>query len=545
MKALSVLYGGNLCKPAFEKVLNAPSGGKVCALTLSLERASSFPGVTKTILLTGPVFERLAGEAGFAVPGGTEARSLPDIKRKTLLRTLAELSQGFDLLYFAWADAPFLDRELAGKVAERHIRYAAEYSYADGWPYGLAPEILAPAAAGILAALAGEDEGPAERDALFQVIQKDINAFDIETEISPEDLRSHRVSFTADSRRNLLLLTRFQDAGFCGAIDAGRIIAGKPELLRTLPAFYAVQVSGPCPHSCGICPYPRFKGPGGEDMTARKDFMDPRRFEELLDRIIAFSGDAVIDLSLWGELALHPQKMDLIPMVLARRDNLSLIIETSGIGWKREEIETLAELVREERLPKPWTAPRGPLSWIVSWTGDGGPGEVPEAFEREALGTAGTLLALFPKDAYVQAVRLKGAEDGIETFFRSWKEKGANIIIQKYDDFCGFLPARQAADLSPVKRHPCWHLMRDMSIHIDGGVSRCREDLSALNGNGVPGNTAAGMQDGMSGRPLLGNVFDEPLETIWFRGEALYREHCSGRYAGICGKCDEYYTFNF
>jgi spiro-SPASM protein len=264
--------------------------------------------------------------------------------------------------------------------------------------------------------------------------------------------------------------------------------------------------------------------------------MDPFRFEELLDRIIAFSEDAVIDLSLWGELALHPRKMDLIRMVLARRDSLSLIIETSGIGWKREELETLAGLVREEQPLKPWTAPRGRLSWIVSWTTAGAiatAGGIGEACGEEARETAGTLLSLFPQDAYVQAVRLQGAEDTIETFYRSWKERGANVIIQKYDDFCRFLPKRQTADLSPVKRHPCWHLMRDMNILIDGGVPRCREDLSALSGKGVPGT------------PLLGNVFDEPLELIWSRGADLYREHCSGCYTGICGECDEYYTFNF
>jgi spiro-SPASM protein len=532
MNALAVLYGGSLRKTAFEKVLSPePDEGNTCALALALKKAASFPGVTKTVLLAGADFERLAGEALFLPGGGVEVRILSELNRKTLLRTLAELSRPFDLVYFAWADAPFLDSALAGKVAERHIRYAAEYSYADGWPYGLAPEIVAPSAAGILSVLAGEDDEPVDRDALFQVIRKDINAFDIETEISPVDLRSHRLSLTADSARNLLLLTRFEAAGFTGADDAERVITEKPELLRTLPAFYAVQVSGPCPRACSICPYPRFTGPLGEDVTARKDFMDPARFEELLDRIAAFSRDAVIDLSLWGELALHPQKMDLIRMVLARRDALSLIIETSGIGWKKEELETLSGLAREEGPRKPWTAPRSPLSWIVSWTADSSGRCAPDRGEADE--TARTLLSLFPKDAYVQAVRLRGAEDEIETFYRSWKERGANVIIQKYDDFCQFLPKKQAADLSPVRRHPCWHLMRDMNILIDGRVPRCREDLSVLGGNGKPGGA------------ILGNAFDEPLEAIWSRGGELYREHCSLRYHGMCGECDEYYTFNF
>ncbi|MDR0759254.1 MAG: spiro-SPASM protein [Treponema sp.] len=541
MNALAVLYGGSLRKAAFEKVLFAEPGGEaVCALAMALKKASSFPGVAKTALLIGADFERLAGEAGFAAGEGTEIRILPELNVKTLLRTLAELSRPFDLLYFAWADAPFLDRDLAGKAAERHLRYAAEYSYADGWPYGLAPEIVAPSTAGILAALAEGDDGPVNRDALFQVIQKDINAFDIETEISPVDLRSHRLSLTADSRRNLLLLTRFQAAGFTGFAGIEQRIAEKPELLRTLPAFYAVQVSGPCPQTCAICPYPRFTGPGGEAVKARRDFMDPARFEGLLDRIIAFSGDAVIDLSLWGELALHPQKMELIRMVLARRDSLCLIIETSGIGWKRGELETLAALVGEDRPFRPWTAPPGPLSWIVSLDAAGKEryGEVRGPGFEEAVGTARALLSLFPQDAYVQAVRLAGAEDDIETFYRSWKDQGAKVIIQKYDDFCRFLPQKQAADLSPVRRHPCWRLMRDMNILIDGRVSLCREDLSVLGGNAASGNK-------FPGSVFLGSVFDEPLEAIWSRGEERYREHCSGRYKGICGECDEYYTFNF
>ena len=73
--------------------------------------------------------------------------------------------------------------------------------------------------------------------------------------------------------------------------------------------------------------------------------------------------------------------------------------------------------------------------------------------------------------------------------------------------------------------------MRDMNIVIDGRALMCREELSAL------GNPAAGR--------VLGNVFEESLETLWLRGADPYREQCSRAYAGICAGCDEYYTFNF
>jgi spiro-SPASM protein len=467
--------------------------------------------------------------------------------KKRLLETVSELAGGFDCVYFAWADCPLLDPVLAGAVADRHVRYAAEYSYADGWPYGLAPEVLAPGTAGILAKIlegGGDSGGAVTRDALFQVIQKDINAFDIETEISTVDLRMHRISLTADSRRNCLLIGRFIEAGVQGAESsaaaAAVLIQERPELLRTLPAFFNIQVAGGCPQACALCPWPKYGAVNGEPVTSRRDFMEAARFEGLLDKIAAFSGDGVIDLSLWGDVCLHPDKMKLVSMVLGRPE-LSLVLETAGIGWKREELEALAA---EATAAAPRLNGMAPLSWIVSLDAfEGGRyGEIRGPGFTEARDCAKLLLALFPGSAYVQAVRCKGAEDDIEQFYRFWKEEGgtkqaAHIIIQKYDDFSGALPRLQASDLSPVKRRPCWHIMRDIPVLLNGTVPFCREDLAALGGE------ASG--PGASGRAVMGNVFTDSIEKIWERGGARYGEHCSGEYKGICAECDEYYTYNF
>jgi spiro-SPASM protein len=511
MKALAALYGGSLSPEA-----SVPSFSGKTALAMALERAARFPDVSALVLLGRE------GEACPELPAGARLVSRPVWTKKLLLQTLSELSAGYDLTYFAWADCPLLDPALAGRVAERHLRYAAEYSYADGWPYGLAPELLSPGTAGILAKILGDEDAPVERDALFSAIQKDINAFDIETEISPVDLRSHRLSLSADSRRNLLLLSSLSEAGLSAATDAERIIAERSDLLRTLPAFYPVQASGPCPQACSLCPYPKFGG-GAKGITAREDFLDPGQFAALLDKIAEFSGDAVIDLSLWGELALHPQKTALIAAILDR-PGLSALVETSGLGWNNAELEGLAE--RASR-----SAPRknrmAALSWIVSLDAadSGRYRELRGPGFAEATECAKTLTRLFPGSAYVQALRVKAAEDDIEQFYRSWKDTGANVIIQKYDDFCGALPKLQAADLSPVRRQPCWHLMRDMPILIDGSVPRCRETLF--------------------GGEMLGNAFTEDLATIWDRGAAFYREHGENLYKGPCAECDEYYTYNF
>jgi spiro-SPASM protein len=509
MNTLAVLYGGSLSETAFENVFSGRN-----AVELALDRAGSFPGVKKTVLLTEENAENEKISAALA-RGPFERIAQPVWTKKKLLDTLADISQGFDLTYYSWADYPLLDPVLAGAIGDRHTRYGAEYSYADGWPDGLAPELLAPGTAGILSKILGDSGEPVERDAIFSVIRRDINAFDLETEISPVDLRHYRLNLAADSKRNLLLLTRLISAGLSGARGVEGLLAENPGLLRTLPNFFPIQVSGRCPQHCERCPYPRL-GP-------REGFMEVLQFESLLDKIVGFSGDAVIDLSLWGELSLHPHKEKLIRLVL-ERPGLSLVIETSGIGWKPEGLEALAE---EAAGAKKRKAPMAPLSWIVSLdTQD------PEQYRKirgagytEAVSCAKKLLALFPRDAYVQAVRVKGFEDDIEGFYRFWKEAGAQIIIQKYDNFCGFLPDLPASDLSPIQRRPCWHLMRDMAVFLDGTVPLCREEL-------------------FGGR-ILGNAFKEPLELIWSRGAAFYAEQCIPEYSGLCARCDEYYTYNF
>jgi spiro-SPASM protein len=237
-------------------------------------------------------------------------------------------------------------------------------------------------------------------------------------------------------------------------------------------------------------------------------------FKEIVGKIARYSGDAVIDISLWGEPAFHPRIGELIETVL-REPSLRLVIETTGIGWDRG----LFERVRN-------TSQRQP-TWIVSL--DASREEVYRRLRGEgfaqAVRTAEELLALFPATTYVQAVRMKENEEDLEVFFKSWKQRTENIIIQKYDSFSGFLPERAVADLSPLKRFPCWHIKRDLAILIDGTVPLCREDLRVEH--------------------PLGNMLREDLKTIWERGAAVYRSHLRSDYPRVCTGCDEYYTYNF
>jgi spiro-SPASM protein len=319
-----------------------------------------------------------------------------------------------------------------------------------------------------------------------------------------------RVSLSADTQRNFLLLSRIVSYGGRDAQGICALLKKKPQILRTLPAFYPVQVVQRCPQACSYCPYPAF---GGDILTASAS-MSVESFRRLVKKIAAFSGDAVIDISLWGEPSLHPQIVDIIGAALGE-PGIELVIETSGIGWQPGIFPRLRAAF--EKQP----------TWIVSL--DAASEEIyrrlrGEGF-AEARRAAEELLAVFPGRTWVQAVRMKDNEEDLEVFYKTWKARTENVIIQKYDAFSGTLPDRKVADLSPLKRFTCWHLKRDMAILLDGTVPLCKEDLRAS--------------------VKLGNALEDDLSAVWESARGIYRSHLSGEYPGICAACDEYYTYNF
>lgn len=436
-----------------------------------------------------------------------------------LLSALAEAGVGHEDIFYYYADFALLDPGLAARMHESHRRYFAEYTFADGWPAGLAPEILrvdtVPRMQALAAGTPALGTASVARDALFAVIQKDINAFDIETELAPRDQRMLRASITADCERNARVVEALLSRGVTDAESVAATLETEPRILRTLPAFFNVQVVAACPQSCSYCPWPVVAG----DPRRLDGFMPVETFDALLGRIESYAHDAHVSISLWGDPSRHPDVAGLVKAA-ARHAGIRLLIETSGVGWRPGALAEIAEAASA-------TSSAGTPTWIVSldaasaaiYEGLRGPGFA------EASATAAELMRLFPSATHVQAVRMKENEEDLETFYRDWKQRTERVIIQKYDHFAGALPDRKVADLSPLRRFPCWHLRRDIAVLLDGTVPLCREDLR--------------------GAESLGNAFTDDLAAIWERGARPYDRHIAGDLPDLCAGCDEYYTFNF
>lgn len=459
-----------------------------------------------------------------------EAPFLADV-----LKAALDAADDAETVVFGRLECPFYDSFLTAETYKLHTEYAAEYSFADGYPFGVVPEFVATGTVHTLLALCGMKDGfketPFTNDALFSLLKTDINSFDIETYISPVDYRMLRLDFSYSTKRGLVLCRRLAELkrrltaklghapSAVELCDAASVNAG---ILHTLPSFYAVQVSAACAGKCSYCPYPAAcKEKYGAEPASCRTFMKKEDFSLLADKIAAFSDDAVVSLSLWGESLLHPDFVQLIKTVLSK-PSLSILIETDCENLTQQLIEETAAAVK---AASPRTNGKSAIMWICSVDA------VTEETYRAMHGENGLTLAAvtekvhaleaaFPGCVWAQMVRVNENEKELEPFFRGWN----NRLIQKYDYVSGNLPDRKPADLSPVKRNCCWHLRRDMSILVDGSVPLCRQFML--------GNSA-------------GNAFTDDFETIWKASEESLELHIEEKFEGLCRNCDEFYTCNF
>lgn len=407
----------------------------------------------------------------------------------------AQLGEEPEAVFVLRADAPFIDSVASAQLYAQHREYLAEYSFADGYPEGLFAAVVAPGLFPILATLTQDAHICFDTSFIFESIKTDINSFDLETMIAPVDVRHLRLEFYTSSKAQFLQCAAFTDIT---AENYAQLISAREHALRTVPAYYALELTRAYPLSSLYRPvsFPA--------QVENASLMPKEEACALIRRIADFSERAVISLSVFGDPVLYPALCDVVREIL-KYPGLSVLIETSGLGWQESVVRDLCECARNSaRTPFA-------IGWIVflDAVSSGMYSQVhrvslseAEFFLKEATEFAMQVHAQCPGVLWPQIFRMNENEKELEPFYRTWKERVGQVIVQKYDHVCGLLPDRRVADLSPLERYPCWHLKRDMIIFTDGRVPLCKEDVHC--------------------RHALGNAFQQDLAQIWRRGQDVY-----------------------
>ncbi|MBN2510803.1 MAG: spiro-SPASM protein [Spirochaetales bacterium] len=482
----------------------ALNDARTCALDCVADYAAQISDIADVYYLS----------ADGTVPAGYPWQSVVCSTVKGFLTFAQSLSDEITDIIYIHNDTPLINGVVTAEMIRDHRTYHAEYTFAEGYPSGFAPEILSREGILHLNNLCDKDDTVLKKGALFDLVSKDINSFDLETKISDVDMRSYRLTLGMDTKQEFLVTRKIYQACTAEKPEVDEkvltsVITGREELQRSLPVYASIQLTDGCPQKCSYCPYPVMN----PSLLTDRNYMKYADYMAIIKKLKSFMEGGYVSLSPFGEPALHPDIYSLASGTVS--EGFTVVIETSGIGWDKKHV---AALIKE----------CGPgLLWIVSMDAP-----EPELYARlrgegynEAFDFASFLVKEAPSTAYVQCVRMKENEDVLEPFYRFWKERTDNIIIQKYDWFAGFLPSNTVSDISPVHRNVCWHLKRDLTVLMDGTVPLCKEDA---------GKTR-----------VLGNMFTDTVEEIWERALPVFMDHTKKRYPGICEGCDEYYTYNF
>jgi len=140
MKSFVVLAANGISDYAMRPLTQ----GGCAAFASALDRASRFPDYAGTIITA-------AAEQCAAIQKYCDELNIPPVRvipvaestAAAFFKALTPFASEADHIFIAWADAPFLDSAGAAQLYTQHCTYKAEYSFADGYPEGLLPQIVA------------------------------------------------------------------------------------------------------------------------------------------------------------------------------------------------------------------------------------------------------------------------------------------------------------------------------------------------------------------------------------------------------------------
>ncbi|EMY62918.1 spiro-SPASM protein [Leptospira terpstrae] len=409
-------------------------------------------------------------------------------------------------LYFTGI-SPLLDAHLTEKAWNRHKNFFSQYSYSENLPQGLTPTIITREFLTSLPDTLATD--------VHSFFLKNINQYDVDIFFQAPDLRQLRLDFRLASYRSLTLIQGLLSLGEISYENLLPKLKENPKLFRSAPSYLEWEIYKGCELKCTFCPREFV------DTTNDGSFVSLEDVKKTISKLNAeLSSPITISLTGNGEPLLHPEFQSVIKEILKLNVLSELIIE-SALYTNTESLLSLINSLDPLEKEK--------LCIIVNVTT-----LKPEVYKslygkselENVLKTVDILAEILPsKSLHVQMIKMKEVEEEIDPYFTFFEKKGINIILQKYNTFANKLPERRVSDLTPIHRDFCWHLVRDLSVSVDGSVSICKQNQTEV----------------------IGNLYTESIQDVWQKGLDFFNYSIKGDHGKIpapCLNCDEWYTFN-
>ncbi|MEK6796910.1 MAG: spiro-SPASM protein [Spirochaetota bacterium] len=431
---------------------------------------------------------------------------LTDMTAKGYLALISEISDGYSDIVHMKADMPFADADEAVRALALHNENFAYYTYGENYPVGVLPRIYKRGTLERLSLLVEEKKLPLSYDIIHETVFIDPNFFEIEVSLSKDDMRYYRLSFRADTKRNVLLIERVGGADPSLAYnDAAKNVLRDAALRRTLPAYVEIELT------TERDVWPVTMPP--ETSSRPKAAFTRDSFARACDTIAALCDDVHLSLSLYGEPLMHAEVRGCIEEALKR--GFTVYLETNGMKFDATFADWVLSL-KEPRLKTIFHLDTIDTALYARLYRGGDLGIV--------LANIEYYLMRDNKNAYVQIRKMKDNFDHLMAFYQYFEKFDAQIILQKYDSCRGKMKGREVGDLSPLVHVGCWHVARDLAVFADGSVRLCKEDIAA--------------------ERVIGSIHTDELHALWKRMDDDYRATVT-RSHPFCADCDEWYIYNF
>lgn len=430
-----------------------------------------------------------------------------------LLPALYKASLGYDAICIGYIDSPFYCQKENLRLLKNFLQYRGDFGFGDDFPQGVLFEIVRREILPILENLRKQSHISVSRNLFQDLIQKDVNMFDLENLYAKTDLRTFRLSFFCDNQQDSLvtfsLINKIQSLGktFNKNFffeDLANLILENRNVLRYIPKYYEIQISTIKQQECIYSP-----------PQSKETFLPFEKYKIMLEKIQQFCDNPVIGINGNEDPLGNPDFFSIIEKNL--QENVTCLVETPLAGATAEIVKKLLQFEDHKNFL---------LILFID--------AIEESLYRkirpytktefaQIMYFAEQILLTRPQNTYVQITKMDKNFEHIPAFYKHFTQFTSNIIVQKYNHYRNILPERRINPMKPFHPIDCWHLKRDLFIHPEGEVTVCKQDIKK--------------------EFVLGNLQNEKIETIFKEGEHFFEKHIQGW--EFCKSCDENYTYNF